>query len=296
MAIYRKLIPQDGAAVPFIVTVSVNAGQSFTLPLVTFGGAQPNIVVDWGDGNESVVTSITDTDRIHTYTTTGVYNISIFGNMPGFKVNNNAVIRSLITGIIDFGRVGLKTLDFFGCNNITSIPASNTMEVEYRGLGNMISFSGFMRGTGITTIPNDIFEFSPIATTFSDIFSFTPITTIPSGLFDNNEPATNFGAAFNNCLSLSTYPSNLFNNNVNVLSFSSTFRNCIALTSPLEFSTNNSVTIFDNVYNMSTTSNAMSGTAPTLWERSPTPSGTAAFRNCTGLEDDQFAEIPSNFK
>jgi hypothetical protein len=296
MAIYRKLIPQDGAAVPFIVTVSVNAGQSFTLPLVTFGGAQPNIVVDWGDGNESVVTSITDTDRIHTYTTTGVYNISIFGNMPGFKVNNNAVIRSLITGIIDFGRVGLKTLDFFGCNNITSIPASNTMEVEYRGLGNMISFSGFMRGTGITTIPNDIFQFSPIATTFSDIFSFTSITTIPSGLFDNNEPATNFGAAFNNCLSLSTYPSNLFNNNVNVLSFSSTFRNCIALTSSLGFSTNNSVTIFDNVYNMSTTSNAMSGTAPTLWLRSPTPSGTAAFRNCTGLEDDQFAEIPSNFK
>jgi hypothetical protein len=294
MAIYRKLIPQDGAAVPFIVTVSVNAGQSFTLPLVTFGGAQPNIVVDWGDGNESVVTSITDTDRIHTYTTTGVYNISIFGNMPGFKVNNNAVIRSLITGIIDFGRVGLKTLDFFGCNNITSIPASNTMEVEYRGLGNMISFSGFMRGTGITTIPNDIFQFSPIATTFSDIFSFTSITTIPSGLFDNNEPATNFGAAFNNCLSLSTYPSNLFNNNVNVLSFSSTFRNCIALTSSLGFSTNNSVTIFDNVYNMSTTSNAMSGNAPNLWERSPTPSGTAAFRNCIGLGN--FAAIPSNFK
>jgi hypothetical protein len=296
MAIYRRLIPQDGTAVPFIVTVSVNAGQSFTLPLVTFGGAQPNIVVDWGDGNESVVTSITDTNRIHTYTTTGVYDISIFGNMPGFKVNNNAAIRSLITGIIDFGRVGLKTLDFFGCNNITSIPASNTMEVGYRGLGNMISFSGFMRGTGITTIPNDIFQFSPVATTFSDIFSFTSITTIPSGLFDNNTQATSFGSAFNGCTLLNTYPSNLFDNNTLVFNFNSTFRNCVALTLPLQFNNNTSVTIFDNLYNMPSTSNAMSGTAPQLWERSPTPSGTAAFRNCTGLDNNQFAEIPSNFK
>lgn len=294
MGIYRRLIPQDGAVVPFIITVSVTAGQTFTLPLVAFGGVQPNILVDWGDGTESEVTSTTDTDRIHTYASTGVYDISIIGNMPGFKVNNNTSIRSLITAIVDFGRVGLKTLDFFGCTNITSIPASGTMEVGYRGLSNMISFSGFMRGTGITSIPADIFDFSPIATTFSDIFSFTSITSIPSGLFDNNTQATSFGSAFSGCTLLNTYPLNLFDNNTAVLSFASTFRNCIALTQPLQFTNNTSVTIFDSVYNMSTTSNAMSGNAPTLWLRTPTPSGTAAFRNCTGLAN--FAAIPSNFK
>jgi hypothetical protein len=294
MGIYRRLIPQEGDPVPFIITVSVTSGQSFTLPLVAFGGVQPNILVDWGDGTESEVTSTTDSDRIHTYASTGVYDISITGNMPGFKVNNNSAIRNLITAIIDFGRVGLKTLDFFGCNNITSIPASNTMEVGYRGLGNIISFSGFMRGTGITSIPSDIFQFSPLANTFSDIFAFTSITSIPSGLFNNNTQATSFGSAFNGCTLLNTYPLNLFDTNALVLSFASTFRNCVALTQPLQFTNNTSVTIFDNVYNMPSTSNAMSGNAPTLWLRTPTPSGTAAFRNCTGLAN--FAAIPSNFR
>lgn len=295
MGIYRKLIPQlDGNEIPFIFTVSVTAGQSFTLPLVSFGDLQPDILILWGDGDESEVLSTTDTNRIHTYTTTGVYNISIFGFMPGFKVNNNASIRNLITAIVDFGRVGLRTLDFFGCTNITTIPASNTMEIGYRGFNSMISFSGFMRGTGITTIPSDIFTSAPLANTFSDIFSFTSITSIPSGLFTNNTQATSFGSAFSGCTLLNTYPLNLFDTNTIVLNFNSTFKNCVALTQPLQFTNNTSVTIFDNIYNMPSTSNAMSGTAPELWERSPTPSGTGAFNNCTGLSN--FAAIPSNFK
>lgn len=295
MGIYRRLIPQiGGEAVPFIFTISVTAGQSFTLPLVTFGGIQPNMLVDWGDSTESEVTSVTDSDRIHTYASAGVYDISIFGLMPGFKVNNNSSIRNLIIGIVDFGRNGLRTLDFFGCTNITSIPASNTMVVGYRGFNSMISFSGFMRGTGITTIPSDIFSFSPIANTFSDIFSFTSITSIPTGLFTNNTQATSFGSAFSGCTLLNTYSLNLFDTNTLVLNFNSTFRNCVALTQPLQFTNNTAVTIFDNLYNMSSTSNAMSGTAPTLFSRSPTPSGTAAFRNCIGLSN--FAAIPSNFK
>jgi hypothetical protein len=45
---------------------------------------------------------------------------------------------------------------------------------------------------------------------------------------------------------------------------------------------------------MSSTTNSLAGSAPTLWLRSPVPSGTAAFRNCTGLTN--FASIPANFK
>jgi hypothetical protein len=45
---------------------------------------------------------------------------------------------------------------------------------------------------------------------------------------------------------------------------------------------------------MSTTSNALDGDAPPIWSRPSPPSGTAAFRNCTGL--DNFASIPLNFK
>jgi hypothetical protein len=297
MGIFRRLVPLDGGGepVPFKIQVTTTSnGQIFTLPLVGFGTFVTEIQVDWGDGIINVITSPTDSNRIHTYVTAGVYTIEIIGQMPGFKVNNNAAIRSLITGIIDFGRVGLRTLDFNGCTNITSIPASGTMEVGYRGLNNIISFAGFMRGTGVTSIPADIFDFSTSATTFSDIFSFTSVTAIPTGLFDASTNANSFASAFNSCTLLNTYPANLFASSPNVINFSSTFRNCLALTFAQQFTANTSVTTFDNVYNMSTTSNALDGNAPTIWLRSPTPSGTTAFRNCTGL--DNFASIPLNFK
>jgi hypothetical protein len=300
MGIFRRLIPIDGnggggGAAPFIFTVSVTAGQTFSLPLVNFGSFTPDIEVDFGDGTAVVpITSITDAGRTHVYVSAGTYDIAIAGSMPGFKVNNNASIRSSIVAIVDFGRVGLRTLDFFGCSNITTIPASTTMAAGYLGLGNIVQLAGFMRGTGVISIPSDLFTACRTATTFSDIFSFTAITTIPSGLFDNCISATSFASAFNSCTQLSSYSANLFNNSPNVINFSSCFRNCSALTSVQQFTANTSVTTFDNVYNMASTTNSLAGSAPTIWNRSPVPSGTAAFRNCTGLAN--FATIPSNFK
>ena len=295
MGIFRRLIPSDEEAVPFRVQVTTTSSNVvFTLPLVNYGTFTPNFSVNWGDASSGTVVSITDSNRIHTYVNPGVYTITITGFMPGWKVNNSSAIRTLITGIIDFGRVGLRTLDFFGCGNITSIPASGTMEVGYDGLSEMVSFAGFMRGTGITTIPIDIFQSSPLAQTFTDSFSFTSITSIPSGLFSSNPFASVFSGTFNGCQSLSSYPSNLFDACPNVINFSSTFRNCRALTQPLQFTFNTQVTTFGNIYNMVSTTNSMSGTAPTLWLRVPEPLGTAAFRNCTGLSN--FASIPVNFK
>lgn len=293
--IARRLVPsEEGASVPFKIGVTVTAGQTFTLPIADYGSLVPNFVVDWGDGNESTVTSSTDADRIHTYASSGTYTITISGLMPSFKVNNNAAIRTLITSIIDFGRVGLRLLDFYGCTNISSIPASGTMAAGYQGLNEIVSFAGFMRGTSITSIPSDIFQYATRVSIFSDIFSFTAITSIPSGLFDSCEDATSFASAFNQCTSLSSYPLDLFDNCPNVVNFSSTFRNCRSLTQPLQFTNNTAVTVFTNVYNMVSTTNSMSGTAPEIWNRVPTPVGTAAFRNCIGLSN--FAAIPSNFK
>ena len=295
MGIFRRLIPSDEEVVPFRVQVTTTVSNAvFTLPLVNYGIFTPNFSVSWGDGGSDTVVSITDSNRIHTYVNPGVYTITITGFMPGWKVNNSSSIRTLITGIIDFGRVGLRTLDFFGCSNITSIPASGTMEVGYGGLSEMVTFASFMRGTGITTIPTDIFQSSPIAQTFTDSFSFTSITSIPSGLFSSNPLGSVFSGTFNGCQSLSSYPSNLFDACPNAINFSSTFRNCRSLTQPLQFTFNTQVTTFANIYNMVSTTNSMSGTAPTLWLRVPEPLGTAAFRNCTGLSN--FASIPSNWK
>jgi hypothetical protein len=295
MGIFRKLIPADDDTLAFRVEVTISSPNTgFTLPLVNVGTLTPNLTVRWGDGDIDNIRSVNDGNRFHTYISPGVYEISIIGFMPGWKVNNDVSIRNLITAIVDFGRVGLRTLDFFGCSNITSIPASNTMVIGYSGLAEVISFAGFMRSTGITAIPTDIFQSSPNAQTFTDIFSFTQITSIPSGLFSSNTLATIFSSAFNGCTLLSSYPLDLFNNCPNVVNFSSTFRNCKLLTQPIQFTFNTQVNTFANIYNMDSTTNSMSGTAPTLWLRLPEPLGTAAFRNCIGLSN--FNVIPINWK
>jgi hypothetical protein len=233
---------------------------------------------------------------VHNYVSPGTYTITISGFMPGFKVNNNTSIRSLITELVQWGIVGLRTIDFYGCINLTAIPGSASLSGVggYTGLAEVTVFTSTFRGTGITSIPADLFDYSPNATTITDTFTNTTITSIPSGLFDNVVNVTNFSSCFSGCTSLSTVPATLFDLNVNVVNFSSTFRNCLSITSPLQFTYNTAVTSFNNLYNMSTSANAMTGTAPELWNRVPAPAGTDAFRNCLNLTN--YASIPTIWK
>ncbi len=300
MSIARKLIPSDSAIVfPFVFRITTTAANTvFTCPLSDYSGLSPVLNINWGDGNTSpLITSSSSVDRIHTYATAGTYTITISGFMPGFTVNNNSGIRNLITELVQWGIVGLRSINFYGCVNLTTIPGSNDLDLVggYTGLGEVVSFANFMRGTRLTSIPADIFDFSPNATTFTDTFSsITTLTTVPSGLFDNVTSATTFASCFFGCTALTSVPSTLFDLNVNVVNFSGTFRNCRSLTNVLQFTYNTNVTIFNNVYNMSSTANALTGNAPELWLRTPTPSGTDAFNNCTGLSN--YASIPLNFK
>jgi hypothetical protein len=300
MSIARKLIPSDSAQVyPFVFKVTTTAANTvFTCPLSDYGSLTPNLNIDWGDGTSSgLITSSTSASRIKTYAAAGTYTVTIYGFMPGFTVNNNSAIRNLITELVQWGIVGLRTINFYGCGNLTSIPGSGTLSGVggYTGLAEVVSFNSAFQATKLSSIPSDLFDYSPNATTFSNTFaSILTLTTVPNGLFDSVPNATTFSSCFFACTALTSVPSTLFDLNVNATNFSGTFRNCLALTNVLQFTYNTNVTIFNNVYNMSSTSNALTGTAPQLWNRTPTPSGTAAFRNCTGLSN--FASIPSTWK
>ena len=304
MGIFRRLTTTGGEgseSYPFKFTILVpTAGVTFTLPLVDYGALTPNIVVDWGDGSSTTaISSSTSASRIHTYSAVGsptTYTITIYGFLPGFRVNNSSSIRNLITGITQFGTVGLRTLNFYGCINLVSIPSSTSMSAVggYEGLADVETFGSFMRGTGITSIPTDIFQYSTKVIDFANAFAATQITSISTNIFQYNTLVTSFASCFLACTALTSVPSTLFDTNVNVINFSSTFQNCRTLTNVLQFTYNNSVTLFSNIYNMSTTTNALTDTAPTIWLRTPTPTGTAAFRNCINLTN--YASIPTNFK
>jgi len=300
MGIARRLAESDASqSFPFVFKVTTTTANTvFTCPLTDFGGLTPNLVINWGDGSSSpVITASNSVNRVHTYVSAGTYNVTISGTMPGFQVNNNTSIRNLITELVQWGTVGLRTINFYGCANLTAIPGSTSLSGVggYTGLIDVLNFSNFMNGTRITAIPSDIFDYSPNATIFASAFAtISTLTTVPSGLFDNVTSAVSFASCFFACTALTSVPSTLFDQNINVTTFSSTFRNCRALTNVLQFTFNTNVSTFTQVYNMSSTSNALVGTAPEIWNRTPTPAGTDAFNNCVNLTN--FASIPLNFK
>jgi hypothetical protein len=300
MGIARRLAESDSSqAFPFVFQITTTSANTvFTCPITDYGGLTPSLIINWGDGSSSpLITASNSINRVHTYVSADTYTISISGIMPGFQVNNSAAIRTLVTSIVQFGTVGLRTLNFYGCTNLTSIPSSTSMSAVggYEGLVGVLSFSNFMNGTRITSIPSDMFDYSPDATIFASAFAtISTLTNVPSGLFNNVTAAVSFASCFFACTALTNVPSTLFDQNINVTTFSSTFRNCRALTNVLQFTFNTNVSTFTQVYNMSSTANALVGTAPELWNRVPTPAGTDAFNNCTGLSN--FASIPLNFK
>jgi len=301
MGIAARLVESDSSQVyPFVFKVTTTVANTvFTCPLITYGGLTPSLYITWGDGNTSpLITDAASSNKIHTYASAGTYTVSISGFMPGFSVNNNSAIRNLITELVQWGVVGLRTVNFYGCQNLTSIPGSASLSGVggYTGLAEVVNFSNFLNGTKITSIPSDIFQYSPKATIFIGTFaSISTISTIPSGLFDSVPNVTTFQNCFFACSALTSVPSTLFDLNTIVTSFNGTFRNCRALTNVLQFTYNTAVTTFTQVYDMSSTTNALSGTAPELWNRIPTATGIQyAFRNCIGLTN--YASIPTTWK
>ena len=305
MGIFRRLLSATGGEVrPFKFTIqTTSANVQYELPINVTGQPNPNLTVDWGDSSgTTTITSKTSSSRFHTYTSAGTYQIIVSGYCPSFSVNNSSY-RLLYKSVDDWGQVGFTQIDFYGATNLTSLPndGSNNATLN-EGLNTVVNFDSTFRQTGISYIPNGLFDYASNAKTFINTFVFCQgITSIPSGLFDNNTLVTAFSGTFNACINLTSIPSGLFDNNTLVTNFESVFRNCRKLAGiPSQLFTNNqSVTTFANAFNMATTANLLTGVTPQdasgdeIWERIPTPIGTDCFAFCTGLTN--YASIPPTF-
>lgn len=91
------LTPSQGAGLVFTIT-----GDSFVLPLIpeAFGGVY-DFQIYWGDGSYSNIQSFEDSEKQHTYSTSGTYTISIRGTIKGwsfwsgdawFSIGNNEAL------------------------------------------------------------------------------------------------------------------------------------------------------------------------------------------------------------
>ena len=104
----------------FTIDTRLGSGSSFNLPLRQ--GYNYDMLVDWGDGQTSEITSWNDAKKNHTYSTGGVYTITIRGLCETWYFNNTGDKSKLISIEYLNGRI-LTSLEnaFYGCNNLTVV-------------------------------------------------------------------------------------------------------------------------------------------------------------------------------
>lgn len=96
---------------------SLNSNAPIQLPL----DGQVNITVDWGDGSVDVYNS--STIATHQYSTSGIYDVNIFGTLTTF--GNSTISQTSLISVFDWGNLGLQNLSyaFNGATNLSFVPA-----------------------------------------------------------------------------------------------------------------------------------------------------------------------------
>ena len=287
--------------------------ESIMIPHLGFGYTY-DYFINWGDGTDIVnVTTFNESGTTHTYSNTGNYIISISGRCESFYINNNSNMKDIITKVLSWGTVGLKTFSFYGCTNLISVPSdtlgglSNIGDTNsvFRNCSSLITIPKgifdycnnttniavlFAGCSSLTSIPTGLFDYCTKITNVTNAFSgCSSLTSIPSGLFDYCTKITNFQVIFLGCSSLTSIPSGLFDYCTGVTSFSSTFSRCESLTSiPNDlFKYNTSVTSFGSMFNSCT---SLTSIPNDLFKyNTNVTSFSLTFYNCTSL-----TSIPDN--
>jgi len=107
---------------PFITEWDMDTSQ-FYLPTGSYTGWNWDYYIDWGDGSpEEYITS--SSNPTHTYSTAGIYNISVRGSFPHLLIDNDLTQRDKLLRVLNWGRVGFRTMSrmFSGCRNLTYVP------------------------------------------------------------------------------------------------------------------------------------------------------------------------------
>jgi surface protein len=131
-----------------------------TIVLPLFGTQA--ITASWGDGTVSLISSSVQVDRTHSYSTPGVYTVSITGTGQGFRFNNGGD-RLKLMDIVQWGSIsGSTSTAFWGVSNLIGT-AADTHILETADLNSYFreatKFNGYIGNwdTSKTTKMNQMF-------------------------------------------------------------------------------------------------------------------------------------------
>jgi len=165
----------------FVFDIDTTGGSSntqFTLPLS--GAGTTNILVDWGDGNTDTITSASQAEKLHTFSTRGNYTITITGTLETFLVNNYAD-KDKIKEIKNWGNGNGLTLAsnsgsfFYGASNVT-VTATDQPTITTTNFQQLFrSASSIVSGVGnfdVSSVTNLIFAFYQASNFNEDLSSW----------------------------------------------------------------------------------------------------------------------------
>jgi surface protein len=147
--IYGNLTINSTAFISTWDTNNTSGGSSafnqIQLPLKSNGTY--DFVVYWGDGTQDTITSWNQAETLHTYTSAGIYTISLIGTIQGFAFEQAGDLEKILS-ITTFGNVILGDYSnwvFGSCINldltaVQDVPDLSTM-TTLEGMFNSYSFS-----------------------------------------------------------------------------------------------------------------------------------------------------------
>lgn len=176
----------------------VTNNKQVKLPLESTGNY--NIYVNWGDnGPWDNIKTWNDTKKIHTYNTSGVYEIKIYsdpGKFVGWNYKNDPGDRLKITEILRWGPIQLGNSDgqFSACSNLNIVNV-----VDVLNTSGMTSFSSMFESCSSLTSVNKISQWNTtkitnMSSTFRNAINFnsdlsgwtTSNVTTMANMFDNS--------------------------------------------------------------------------------------------------------------
>jgi hypothetical protein len=211
---------------PFIITVDTtqagSAADTFVLPLQS---TTTNIEVFWGDGNSDIITSPSQIELTHVYSSGGTYQIEVVGQFGGVRFDNGGD-RLKLSSIDQWGSTVLFNLEraFRGCSNMVanysdSPDVSSVAPSAIFAFQNCSSFNGDVSGLNWPSMTDTSFMFSGCSVLDQDFSSWniSSLTTAVNFLSGVTLSTANYGAL------LVSWEGQTHNNGVNFHGGNSTY-------------------------------------------------------------------------
>lgn len=224
------------------------------------------MIVDWGDGTKTTLTSADfsgphdSSKTIHEYRTAGTYTITIscaewnkmYFDAPTYQNTHVQVTREISeTGLYKNYYYFQRTLTKVN-NPIPDIAGSRYYkdESKYGLLGDMVT-AVFAYCRHLTSLPSKLFgNLSKITDYHSTFLECSALASIPADLFGNVNSIEDATYIFENCTSLRSIPQNLLAKMTALASVNGIFAGCTSITSVPQnlFANNVNITDFGGVF------------------------------------------------